>query len=180
MRVAGRPSRASGAERPTRGPLRRPARAVSATAGRTGGRAAARESWHHAWAAETRFDEILQNTFGEPLADHLTERVLPISTNPVTEDRHYPASTRPAPPRLVEQRVARAGRQVAARLVMPREVASGDCDAAPQAAGAGGGRLGEHRVLVGHEIDDAVGDHDIDRLVLGRSRRPGDTARLVT
>jgi len=28
--------------------------------------------------------------------------------------------------------------------------------------------LGEDRLLVGYEVDDAVGDHDVDRLVLER------------
>lgn len=38
----------------------------------------------HARAAITLFDEILHATFGERLADHLPERVLPISTRPLT------------------------------------------------------------------------------------------------
>ena len=48
----------------------------------------------HARAAITLFDEILHRVFGERLADYLPERVLPISTHPVTDmdvlvDRQY-------------------------------------------------------------------------------------------
>ena len=41
----------------------------------------------HARAAITLFDEILHDVFGERLADHLPERVLPISTRPLTDIR---------------------------------------------------------------------------------------------
>jgi hypothetical protein len=37
----------------------------------------------HARAAITLFDEILESVFGERLASHLPERVLPISTKPI-------------------------------------------------------------------------------------------------
>lgn len=39
----------------------------------------------HTRGTITLFDEILERVFGERLADHLPERVLPISTRPVTE-----------------------------------------------------------------------------------------------
>ena len=39
----------------------------------------------HARASVTLFDDILQRVFGERLADHLPERVLPISTTPPTD-----------------------------------------------------------------------------------------------
>jgi hypothetical protein len=39
----------------------------------------------HTRAAITLFDEILQDVLGERLADHLPERVLPISTRPITK-----------------------------------------------------------------------------------------------
>lgn len=39
----------------------------------------------HARAAVTLFDEILAEIFSERLADHLPERVLPISTRPMTD-----------------------------------------------------------------------------------------------
>jgi hypothetical protein len=39
----------------------------------------------HARGAITLFDEILESVFGERLASHLPERVLPISTKPVTD-----------------------------------------------------------------------------------------------
>jgi len=39
----------------------------------------------HARGAITLFDEILEAVFGEDLAAHLPERVLPISTKPVTD-----------------------------------------------------------------------------------------------
>jgi hypothetical protein len=39
----------------------------------------------HARAAITLFDEILESVFGERLASHLPERVLPISTKPIVD-----------------------------------------------------------------------------------------------
>ena len=39
----------------------------------------------HARAAVTLFDEILERSFGERIADHLPDRVLPISTSPPEE-----------------------------------------------------------------------------------------------
>jgi hypothetical protein len=39
----------------------------------------------HSRGAVTLFDEILDDAFGERLADHLPERVLPISTSPMTD-----------------------------------------------------------------------------------------------
>lgn len=106
----------------------------------------------HARAAVTLFDEILWGVFGERLADHLPERVLPISTRP---------------PADIEVLVGEQYRQ-AAELLRPRKRKRADARALLRGLLA----------LESHAAEEAeVSERDVDRVEKGL-RAGGELGRV--